>query len=100
MHFIFIFKGWIKAIDASLDGSVIIGNTRTAVIAHNTATGVVIWQNEMPDNACTLRIHGSVVVVLVDDSNTVVLDVTTGHQLHTLPPTGKYVIGICIFDGL
>ncbi len=40
------------------------------------------------------------VVVPVDASNTVVLDVTTGDQLHTLPSTGKNVVGICVFDGL
>ena len=40
------------------------------------------------------------VVVPVDNSNTVVLDVTTGHQLHTLPSAGDGVHGICVFDGL
>ncbi len=40
------------------------------------------------------------VVVPVDNSNIVVLDVTTGHQLHTLPSAGRGVSGICVFDGL
>jgi hypothetical protein len=54
----------------------------------------------MPGFVWTLRIHGGVVVVPVDYSNTVVLDVTTGHQLHSLPSAGKFVRGICVFDGL
>ena len=70
------------------------------MIAHNTATGAVLWRKEMPGNVWTLRIHGGVVVVPVDNSNTVVLDVTTGHQLHTLPSAGERVHGICVFDGL
>ena len=53
----------------------------------------------MPGNVWTLRIHGGVVVVPVDNSNTVVLDVTTGHQLHTLPSAGEDMRGIRVFDG-
>ena len=77
-----------------------VGASENIVIAHHTATGAVLWRKEMPGRVWTLRIHGNVVVVPVDDSNTVVLDVTTGDQLHTLPSTGKNVVGICVFDGL
>jgi hypothetical protein len=76
----------------------VVGASGQVVIAHNTATGAVVWQKEMPGSVWTLRIHGGVVVVPVDDYNVVVLDVTTGHQLHTLP--GEGAIGICVFDGL
>ena len=54
----------------------------------------------MPGIVWTLRIHGGVVVVPVDSSNTVVLDVTTGQQLHILPSAGENVRGVCVFDGL
>ena len=77
-----------------------VGASQNVVIAHNTATGAVLWRKEMPGWVRALRIHGSVVVVPVDNNNIVVLDVTTGHQLHTLPSAGKYVYGICMFDGL
>ena len=70
------------------------------MIAHNAATGAVLWRKEMPGDVWTSRIHGGVVVVPVDNSDTVVLDVTTGHQLHTLPSAGNDVYGICLFDGL
>ncbi len=70
------------------------------MIAHTTATGAALWRKEMPGCVWSLRMHGRVVVVPVDNSNTVVLDVTTGHQLHALPSAGKYVHCICVFDGL
>ena len=54
----------------------------------------------MPGMGRILRIHRCVVVVPVDGSNTVMLDVTTGHQLHTLPSAGEDVSSICVFDGL
>ena len=53
----------------------------------------------MPGNVWTLRIHGGVVVVPVDHSDTLVLEITTGHQLHTLPSAGERVYGICVFEG-
>jgi hypothetical protein len=70
------------------------------VIAHNTDTGALLWRKEMPGKTFSLRIHRGVVIVPVDDSNTVVLDATTGQQLHTLPSAGVGVSGICVFDGL
>ncbi len=76
------------------------GNSNKVVITHNTTTYAVLWRKEMPGNVWSLRIHGGVVVVPVDNSNTVVLDLTTGHQLHTLPSAGERVNGICVFDGL
>ncbi len=77
-----------------------VGVSDKVVIAHDTATGEVLWRNEVPDNAWTLRIHGGLVVVPVDNSNTLVLDVATGHQLYTLPSAGEGVCGIYVFDGL
>ena len=95
-----IFLGYVFGLDVSLDGSVVVGGGWNVVIAHNTATGAVLWRKEMPGRLWTLRIHGGVVVVPVDNSHTVVLEVTTGHQLHTLPSAGEDVCGICVFDGL
>ncbi len=92
--------GLVYGLDVSSDGIVVIGASQKVVIAHNTATGAVLWRTEILGNVWTLRIHGGVVVVPVDNSNTVVLDVTTGHQLHTLPSAGEGVSGICVFDGL
>ncbi len=77
-----------------------VGASNMVMVAHNAATGAVLWRKEMPGRVWALRIHGGVVVVPVDNSNTVVLDVTTGHQLHTLPSAGKSVMSICVFDGL
>jgi outer membrane protein assembly factor BamB len=107
-----IVLGYVYGLDVSLDGNVVVGCSSNAliadsdtavvnaVIAHSTATGAVLWRKEMPGNVHTLRIHGGVVVVPVYDSNTVVLDVITGQQLHTLPSAGEYVYGICVFHGL
>ena len=89
----------VSALDVSSDGNIVIGGSKKIVIAHSTASGAVLWRIEMLDWVWALRIHGGLVVVPVDNSNTVVLDVTTGHQLHTLPSAGKYVYGICVFDG-
>ena len=71
-----------------------------AVIAHNTTTGAVLWRKEISGFPWTLRVHGGVVVVPVENSNTVVLDVTTGHQLYTFPSVAGIVRCICVFDGL
>ncbi len=87
-------------LDVSTDGSVVVGASDKDVIAHSTATGTVFWQREMPGKVWALRIHGGVVVVPVDNSNTVVLNVTTGHQLHNLPSSGQGVRGVCVFDGM
>jgi hypothetical protein len=70
------------------------------VVAHNAVTGAVLWRKAMPCDVWTLRISEGAVVVPVDHSNTLVLDVTTGHQLFTLPSAGEDVHGICVFDGL
>ena len=76
-----------------------VGGSNNAVVAHNTATYAELWRKEMPGVVYTLRIHRGVVVVPVDKRNTAVLDVTTGHQLHTLPSAGEDIYGICVFDG-
>ncbi len=54
----------------------------------------------MSDYVCAFRIYEGVVVVPVDNSNILVLDISTGHQVHALPSAGKDVFGICVFDGL
>ncbi len=91
---------WVRVLDISFDGNVAVGASTQTVIAHNTATGLVLWRKEMPGWVWALRIHGGLVVVPADSSNTIVIDVTTGHQLHTLPSAGQGVRGICVFDGL
>ncbi len=103
-----MFLGLVYGLDVSLDGSFVIGGCwyveaccgHNVVIAHTTATYKVLWRKEMIGRVWTLRIHGGVVVVPVDDSNTVVLDVATGHQLHTLPSAGELVDNIVVVDGL
>ncbi len=92
--------GHVLGFDVSHDGSVVVGGSEQVVIAHITATGAVLWRKEMHSRVWTLRIHGGVVVVPLDDNDTVVLDVTTGHQLHTLPSAGELVYGIVVVDGL
>jgi outer membrane protein assembly factor BamB len=89
--------GKVFGFDVSSDGRVVIGGGRSFVVAHNTATSAVLWRKDMSARVDTLRIHGGVVIVPVDNSNTVVLDVTTGHQLYALPSAGEYVYGVlCI----
>ncbi len=92
--------GDVRGLDVSPDGSFVIGTSDDVIYAYNTATGALLWREVMPGSVHTLRIHGGVVVVPVDDMNTVVLDVATGHQLHSLPSAVKDVRGICVFDGL
>ncbi len=77
-----------------------VGGSKSSVIARNMVTSLVLWRNEMPGWVWSLCIHGSVVVVPVDNSETVVLDLATGHQLHTLPSAGEIIRGVCVFDGL
>ncbi len=90
----------IHGLDVTPDGSVVIGGCDKVVIAHDTVTGAVLWRNDTPGKVRTFCIHGDAVVVPFDNCNTVVLDVTTGHQIHTLPSTGECVSGLCVFDGL
>jgi hypothetical protein len=97
-----LFLGFVNAFDVSPDGSVGVGVGRSEndMIAHSTTTSAVVWQTKMPGSIFALRIHGGVVVVPVENSKTVVLDVATGYQLHTLPSAGEYVFGVCVLDGL
>jgi hypothetical protein len=78
----------------------VVGGGNTVVMVHNTVTCEVLWRKDMPGWVESLRIHGGVVVVAVENSNTEVLDVTTGHQLHTLPSAAMVVKGLCVFDGM
>jgi hypothetical protein len=77
----------------------VVGGSQKVVIAHSTATGEVLWLKGIPGDVEALCVHGNIVVAPADNSNTVVLDVTTGHQLHTWPSAGK-ARGVCVFDGL
>ena len=81
----------VYGLDVSPDGSVVVGGSDNVMIAHNTATGAVLWRKEISAYVLTLCIHGGVVVVPVDNCNVVVLDVTSGHQLQTLPSAGQDV---------
>jgi hypothetical protein len=99
---LFVFKLFLGpvALDILSDGSAVVGTSENIVIAHNTATGAVLWRKEMLSFVSSLRIHRGVVVIPVDNNTTAVLDVTTGHQLHALPSAGQVVIAIRVFDGL
>ncbi len=92
--------GRISGLDVSPDGSVVVGSSDDVVIAHDTATGAALWRKKMAGFVPTLRIHEGWVVVPSCNSKTVVLDITTGNLLHTLPSAGDHVSGICVFDGL
>ena len=91
--------GHVYALGVSTDGGVVIGVCTMVVAAYNTVDCALLWQKTLPQGMFTLRIHGNVVVLPVQNGSTVVLDVTTGHQLHDLPSAGKSV-GIFVFDGL
>ncbi len=95
-----VFSDCIYGLDVSHDGSVVIGCSNGLIIAHNTATGAIIWLKNMPQSVWSLRIHGSLVVVPVDDSNVTVLDINTGQQILDLPSAGKSVRAIRVFNGL
>ena len=94
------FLGYVYGLDVSHDGSVVVAASANVVIARNTTTLEVLWRKEMLGKVWTLRVHGGVVAVPVEGSNTVVLDVTTGHQLHALQSAGYSIHGICVFEGL
>ncbi len=103
------YHGWICShsildfvclFEVSGDGSIVIGANGKVLIAHNTATGALRWRMVMHSYVQALRIHGSVVVVAIDDSNTVVIDVNTADQIDSLPATGRWVTSLCVFDGL
>ncbi len=95
-----MFLGYIHAIAISNDGGTAIGGGGEVLIAHNTATCAVIWRKELSGSVWSLCIHNDVVVVPVNGSETVVLDISNGNQIHALPSAGEYVYGICVFDGL
>ncbi len=96
-----LFLGGVYGLDVSPDGSVVIGGSDDNVlIAHSTATCAILWRKQMSACVNSLRIHGGVVVVPANYSNMEVFDVTNGRQLYTLPPAGKGIVGICMFDGL
>jgi hypothetical protein len=78
----------------------VVGASQKLVIAYSTSTCGSIWQKEMCGNVWSIRIHGSVLVVPVNDSETAVLDVSTGQLTNVLPSKLKDIDGICVFDGL
>ena len=90
----------VYGLDVSHDGSVVIGSSQKVLIARDTATGAVLWRKVMAGCVWPLRIHEDVVVAPVHGSQTVVLDVTTGQQVYTLPSAGFNVVGVCVFEGL
>ncbi len=70
------------------------------MIALDTATCAMLWRKQLPGNAWSLIINGGVVVIPVDECNTMVLDVTSGHQYHALPSAEIFMCGLCVFEGL
>jgi hypothetical protein len=90
----------VYALDISSDGSVVIGCSNKIVLAHDTDTDTIFWRRKMLMGVWSLCIHGSVVVVPVDNSETLVMDVATGHQILTMPCAGSCISGIRVFDGL
>jgi hypothetical protein len=96
---VILFLGQVAVFDVSLDGNIVVGKWHNLMIAQ-TATGEVLWQKEMNDEIIALRIHGGVIAVVPENCNTVVLDISSGEQIHELPSAGKHVLAICVFDGL
>ncbi len=77
-----------------------VGCSKHTVIAHDTVTCAIIWQKEVSGRVWTLRVHGGVAIVPVSGHDTLVIDVSTGHQVHAMPSAGENVYGLCVFDGL
>ncbi len=94
------FKDYKNVLDVSPDLSVVVVGNRHVVIAHNTVTGAMLWRKELQSSFQTFCIHGGLVVLPVHGCDTVLLDVTTGHQLHSMPTAWINVHGICVFDGM
>ncbi len=70
-------------------------------VAHSTASRAILWRKEMSGIVLVLRIHGGMVVVPAAGSGvTLVLNLMTGHPVHSLPLAGESVRGLCVFDGL
>ncbi len=94
------FEGCVYALDVLTDGTVVIGGGDNVVIAHNPATEAVLWRKEMHGKVWSLSIDGGLVFIPVDGTEILVLDVTSGVQVHTLPLTGVYIRQVLVFDGL
>jgi hypothetical protein len=91
--------GYVNGLDVLHDENVVIGGSDDVVIAHNIAAGVMLWRKDLHGMVWSLCIHENVVVVPVDGSETLVLDIASGKQIHTIPSAGEEVFGICVFDG-
>ncbi len=100
LRFLLSLGAIIYVVDIAPDGRVVVAGGFKVMIAHDAATGEVLWRREMPGKIQSLRIHGNVVVAPVYGSMIAVLDLTSGDQIHTLPSAGNDVNGICVFDGL
>ena len=87
-------------LEVSSERNVVVGLSQRVVITHSRTTRAVLWRAEMPGDVHTFRIHGGVVIIPINNSNTAVLDLTTGHQRYTLPSAGFHVRGLCVFVGL
>ncbi len=89
------------SVDVSTDGAVVVGSSYSQILAHDTATGEVLWEASMPRNVGVkhfLRIHRNM-VFLPCDSEIVVLDLKTGLRVHSLPSAGSNLCAIFVFDG-
>ncbi len=97
-------SGMMNAVGVSIDGGVVVGGsncgTQSFVVAHNTATRTLIWKKQLPQSISSIRAYGGIVIVPLDYGKTLVLDISTGNQIHSLPSAGKDIHSICVFEGL
>jgi hypothetical protein len=91
----------IESIDISCDSSLVISACSRVVIAH-LVSGEALWRKDVSNSnvVWSLRIQGDVVLVPVSDRETMVLEMMTGRQIHSLPSAGMSICGICAFAGL
>ena len=93
--------------DVSPDGNIMIGGCTFfkfgpfVAIARNTVTGAELWRKQIryfrTASRNRFRIHGDVVVIPQMGEKTLVLDITNGHTVLTLPSIQTC---FCVLDGL
>jgi hypothetical protein len=90
----------VFSFDISSDGAVVVGASDSHVTAHNTDSGVMLWQRNMPEFTWAVRVHGGQVVASSDGELTSILELTTGHCTLSLPSPGREVLAILVYEGL
>ncbi len=93
------FLDCVDGLDVFFDGCVVIGSSNHILIAFSTITRTILWRKVMSAEVWALRIHGGVVAVPVRSSNTEILDVSSGHQIHVLPTAWDIMCGVYVRDG-